>query len=262
MGELGILVGKGFDPERGGQKDIASALRSRGHFVREIDYDWPRNEYVYFNGKYFFERNNEFESFLKGNVFGNGGMVQTGDDFLIVSDAAFKYDSFKNKVDAKMLEKDKEYYEESKKLISESGEKKYGSRVHVAPTWEANGDIDMYTLLLPKSKILFYDKSFGNGANKDNGYNILAEKENLKFVELDGKKSEAWYPLNSLVLSRGENDLIVLDKNSKSLIKVLDREGIDFIPVDFPQRQYPAGKINCQTNVFKKEDLNSLKRIF
>ena len=69
------------------------------------------------------------------------------------------------------------------------------------------------------------------------------EKEGFKFVELPGKNSGVWYPLNSLVLPKGENDLVVLDKNSRSLIKILDKEGVDFIPVDFPQREYPAGKI-------------------
>ncbi len=260
MKELGILVGTGFDPERGGQKNITSALKSRGYFVKEVKHDWPRNEYVYFDEKYFFERNSEFESFLRGNAFGNGGMVQTGEDFLMISDVVLKYKTFEGEIDVEKLEKDGEYYEESKKLVAEKGEKEYGARVHIAPTWGANGDIDMYTLLLPKSKILIYDTDFGQESNKNKDYNKIAEKEGLKYMELAGEKSGVWYPLNSLVLTKGDNDLVVLDKNSDSLIKLLDKEGIPFIPVDFPQRTYPAGKINCQTNIFKKSDLVSLKR--
>jgi hypothetical protein len=116
MKNLGILVGIGFDFEFGGQEKIASELESRGHSVKLISSPWPRNYYVYFNGKYVFEEKGD-----STNVFGNGGMVQKGDNFLLVSDAAFFYKNFKSQVDVNRLKIDKDYYEDSKKLIIDTG---------------------------------------------------------------------------------------------------------------------------------------------
>jgi len=208
MVELGILVGSGFDLEYGGQKEIASALKSRGYFVKEVDEPWPRNEYVYFNGKYFFEKNGDLR-----NVFGNGGMIQKGEDFLLVSDAAIFYDNFSLEIRKEKIISNKEDYEKEKGIIVKKGEKEFGTRVHIVPSGQANGDIDMYTLLLPKNKILFFDNYFGRNSGKSY-YNEIAEKEGFKFFELDGKESGTWYPLNSLVLPKGNQDLVVLDKNA------------------------------------------------
>ena len=45
------------------------------------------------------------------------------------------------------------------------------------------------------------------------------------------------------------------------LIMILEKEGIERILVDMPQRNYPAGKINCQTNVFLLKDKNKLDKL-
>jgi len=247
--EIGIVVGFGFDPERGGQKEISSALRSRGHFVKEVGFNWPRNDYVFLNdGKYIFDGMDIF--YEERNAFGNGGMVQKAEKFMLVSDSVKEYLQFKN--GTKNVEE----------LIKEQGEKEYGKRVHVVPTNGANGDIDMYTLLLPESKILLFDNDFSGKANINNDYNKVAEQEEFKFIEINGKESGAWYPLNSLLLKKGFKDVVALDKNAKSLIKILEEEGIDFIPIDIPQREYPAGKINCQTNTFYKKDLKMIDSYF
>lgn len=262
MGDLGIIVGKGFDFRLGGQEKISSGLKSRGYFVKEVDEPWPRNNYVYFNGKYVLEEKEDLR-----NVFGNGGMVQKGDSFLLVSDAGFFYNNFKSKVDLKKLKEDRNYYENSKILIEEEGKKQFNTRIHVAPSGNffngnPNGDIDMFTLLLPKEKILLFDTYFGKEANKYKDYNIIAEKEGWKFIEYNGNQDNVWYPLNALVVPSLKVDNVFLDKNAKSLIKVLDKKGINSVPIEVPQRDYPAGKINCQTNVFDIKDLQKIRGFF
>ena len=257
MKELGILVGTGFDFSFGGRDKISSALKNRGYFVKEVDVPWPRNDYVFMDEKYFSDDS--------GNcVFGNGGMVQKGKDFALVSDAAFYYNEFSDKLNIQNLKSDRDYYCASKSFIVEEGTKKYNKKVHVAPTGSFfgtlnNGDIDLYTLVLPESKIIFYDNYFGKDSNKYNDYNKIAEEEGFKFICYDGSKENVWYPLNSLVLPRSQSDLVVLDKSAVSLMNILNKNNVDFISVDMPQREYVAGKINCQTNIFDKKDLTFLE---
>lgn len=262
MGDLGIIVGKGFDFKLGGQEQISSGLKSRGYFVKEVDEAWPRNDYVYFNGKYVLEENGN-----SGNVFGNGGMVQKGEDFLLVSDSAFFYNDFKSKVQFNRLNIDKEYYEKSKNLILDKGKKQFNARIHVAPSGNffngnPNGDIDLFTLLLPQEKILLFDTYFGKQANKYKDYNIIAEKEGWRLIEYNGNQDNVWYPLNALVVPSVKIDKIFLDKNAKSLIKLLEKKHVNIIPVDIPQRDHPAGKINCQTNVFDLKDVQKIRGFF
>lgn len=263
MGDLGIIVGKGFDFKLGGQEQISSGLKSRGYFVKEVDEAWPRNDYVYFNGKYVLEENGN-----SGNVFGNGGMVQKGEDFLLVSDAGFFYNDFKSKVQFNRLNIDKEYYEKSKNLILDKGKKQFNARIHIAPTGTFfngkinNGDIDLFTLLLPKEKLLIFDTYFGKNANFHKDYNKISEKEGLKLIEYEGSQDNVWYPLNALVIPSRDKEVVVLDKNAKSLIKLLEKKNVNIIPVDIPQRDHPAGKINCQTNVFDLKDVQKIRGFF
>jgi hypothetical protein len=263
MENLGILVGYGCDFEFGGKKEIASALRNKGYSAKEIDEPWPRDKYVFFKGKYV----SAGEEGVKGNVYGEGGNIRIGEGFMLISDNAFNFDKIKSKVDFERLGKDKEYYNSSKKIIIEEGKKYHNSRIYVAPTGNFNGKIaqghiDLFTLLLLKRKILILDKHFGKDANRDGDYNAIAEKEGLEFIEYDGSQDGVWYPLNSLVLPRGGGEIAVIDSKAISLQKLLHKKGIETIGVHMPQRNHPAGKINCQTNVFNVNDKNNIERFF
>lgn len=263
MEELGVLVGYGFDFECGGQNNICAALRNRGYFVKPISEPWPRDKYVLFNKKYI--PSEELDS--SGNVFGDGGNVQLGKDFVLVSDNAFYFNEIKKDVDFQRLIKDRDYYESSKKIISNKGKEQYNVRVHVAPTGyffgnsSAQGHIDLFTLLLPTSKVLIFDKYFGKDANVNYDYNKICEKEGIKFLEYDGSKEGIWFPLNSLVLPNSQKEKVVIDSNARLLNRLLDKEGVERVLVDMPQRNYPAGKINCQTNLFLLKDKNNLNRL-
>ncbi|HQF82794.1 MAG TPA: hypothetical protein PK255_02190 [Candidatus Pacearchaeota archaeon] len=263
MEKLGVLVGYGFDFELGGQNKICAALKNNGYFVKSIGEPWPRGKYVLFGKKYI--SSGELDD--SGNVFGEGGNVQLGKDFVLVSDNAFHFNEIKKDVDLKRLISDRGYYESSKKIISNKGKEQYNVPVHVAPTGyffgnsSAQGHIDLFTLLLPNSKILIFDKYFGKDANLNYDYNKICEKEGLKFLEYDGSKEEVWFPLNSLVLPNSQKEKVVIDSKAKSLNRILEKEGIERILVDMPQRNYPAGKINCQTNVFLLKDKNKLDKL-
>jgi len=263
MKNLGIAVGYGFDFKLGGQEKICSALKNRGYSVKKVNEAWPRDKYVFFKDKYVLAG----EEGAFGNVFGEGGNIQTGKGFVLVSDNAFYFNNIKSKVDFDKLKRDKSYYNSAKEIIIKEGKKSYNARIHVAPTGDfqgnvAQGHIDLFTLLLPNKKILIFDKHFGKSANLDRDYNAIAEKECLEFIEYDGSKDGVWYPLNSLILPNEESEVIVMDSKAKFLQKLLNKKGVETILVDMPQRNYPAGKINCQTNIFSLKDVGEIDKFF
>ncbi len=261
MDNLGVLVGYGFDIKQGGQDKIAESLKKKGYDVMNVNEAWPRNEFVYFNGKYVFMDGSDTNS----NPFGNGGMVQKGKDFVLVSDGVLY--SFDKIYDRKELEKNPFKYKKAVEHLSDLAAEEFASRAYVVPTGnfsgkESNSDIDLFTLLLPDKKIMLFDKNFGGIANNGKDYNAVAEKEGFDFIDYDGRGDNVWYPLNASVLKKGQEDLVVLDSNSKSLMRILDKKGVDFVPVDMPQKSHVAGKLNCQTNTFNLKDKEFMERFF
>jgi hypothetical protein len=269
MTNICVSVGTGI----GSQKEIINSLAKAGYNVESAVEQWPRDTWVYFNGKYI-ERG---DIGTDGNVFGDGGNVQIGKDFVMVSDNAVYYSNITRKlketfpgVDFENLYEKHNFvaknYELFSDLISSYGKQFFESRVHVAPTGYYQGKmgqthIDMFTLLLPKSKILIFDNFFGKNANLEKHYNKIAEKESLQFIEYDGDKEGIWFPLNSLVLPRNGKDVVVIDSSASFLKKILYKKGIETICVNMPQINYPAGKINCQTNIYNLQDRRIIRKI-
>lgn len=269
MENICVSVGTGI----GGQKEIMNSLAKAGYNVESGVEQWPRDTWVYFNGKYV-ERGSIG---VDGNFFGDGGNVHVGKDFVIVSDNAVYYQDITRKLKEtfpginfdNLIEKHNfvaKNYSLFSDLISDYGKQFFESRIHIAPTGYYQGKlgnthIDLFTLLLPKSKILIFDKYFGKDANLNHDYNKIAEKENLQFIEYSGDKDGVWFPLNSLVVPRNGKDTLVIDSASVSLNKLLNKKGIDAICVNMPQIKYPAGKINCQTNIYNIKDRRIIRRI-
>lgn len=257
----------------GGQKEIMDSLARAGYNVECSFEQWPRDTWVYFNGKYI-ERG---DTGIEGNIFGDGGNVHAGEDFVMVSDNAVYFKNIVNKLKERFeninfndLSERHDFvannYSKFSEVVSDCGKEFFKSRVYVAPTGYYQGKmgqthIDLFTLLLPKSKILLFDKYFGKDANKEKHYNKIAEKENLKFIEFDGSKDGVWYPLNSCVLPHSSGDAVALDSKSNSLKKILDKEGVKSISINMPQIEYPAGKINCQTNIYNIKDRALIRKI-
>lgn len=257
MKNIGVLVGYGNDYDisgknRGTQTKIAETLNSHGYKTIKVDEAWPRDSYVFFNGKYTFRDDPDGEK----NVFGEGGDIQKGDGYLLVADTAYRFKKIQEKI---ANSKDKE------KTLIEEGKKNHNSRIHIAPTSNnSQGHIDMFTLLLPKSGILLYDTFYGKGSNDSKIYNKIANDENLKFIEYDGSQDNVWYPLNAAVLPSisSDSETILVDSNAKSLIKLLHKNNLRTIPVNLPQFEFPAGKLNCQTNTFDLKDKKKILNLF
>jgi hypothetical protein len=257
INQIKVLVGTGI----GGQREIMESLRNEGFQVKSAkNRQWSRDHYVFHNGIYV----KRGEATPEGNPFGEGGNIRLREGFFLVSDRVYNVSNVIKAELGELRERERERertdYQKIKQTIAKEGERHFPStRIHVAPTGYFHGGkghehIDMYTLLLPKSKTLIIDTHFGKCAGGAQEYDEIAEAEQLKLIKYDGSQDRVWYPLNSLVLSRGNSDVVFVDTKAISLIKLLEHEGIKSVEVEMPQQTYPAGKINCQTNTCKQEE--------
>ena len=247
--QIEVIVGTGI----GGQKNIMEAVRNEGFQVRSAGNgrQWPRDHYVCHNGTYVRRGENMGPNW---NPFGEGGNIRLGEDFLLVSDRVYVSDKMRSQLGEQVD------YEKVKQVISQEGARQFpNTRIHVAPTGYFHGGkghehIDMYTLLLPKKKVLILDTHFGKGAGRATEYDEIAKEEQLRLIKYDGSQDGVWYPLNSLVLEKGSSDIVFADSKAVSLMRLLEQEGVKSVGIDMPQHEYSAGKINCQTNTYNSCD--------
>jgi hypothetical protein len=211
---------------------------------------WPRDCFVDYNGVYLDSRNET------KHPFGEGWNVLVGEDFALLSEESvcYEYDGPEEVQNA---------------LRSVLGSNKITA--YVAPNWSNyrnkdfnnidNSHLDLFILLCPKKKLLFWDTNYINTYYKDQTNmrkeiarisDILTNLLWLQCIEYNW--SNDWiFPLNWLVLpwqSSEDTDLVVIDSASKKLNKILQNNGVDVITVDMPQKSYDktCGKIRCQTN--------------
>ncbi|HLC96567.1 MAG TPA: hypothetical protein VJH97_04550 [Candidatus Nanoarchaeia archaeon] len=241
---MNIVVGTGI----GGQRQILTALRDAEYDVVSTGRAWPRDHYVYFNGRYI---KSGSPGSIDGNPFGEGGNIVPGHGFLLVSDMVHLH--------KQVSTPPQPTYSQIKEAILAEGRRQFpDTRIYVAPTGYFHGSkghshIDMFTLLLPVRRLLIVDTYFGKGAGTAREYDAIAEQEALRLIRFDGSADGVWYPLNGLVLS---GDITAVDRKAKSLIRLLADEGVPIIRVDMPQHEHPAGKINCQTNTFNPDKIS------
>jgi len=264
--EIGVVVGTGKGDHA--QEELIEAITDEGFSVLKTDHWWPRDSYVFFAGNYV--RLRDLESSEEWNCFGEGGYFQIGDDFLIISDRVYEDSGLRKQKGISRKQARKLPYGVVVEAIEQECQKHHpNGRIHVAPSGEYHGGvgighkhIDMFTLLLPKSKVLIVDTHFGGNAALAYQYDIMAESEGLKLIRYDGSKNKVQYPLNTLVLPKKGNDLVFIDQEAVSLADILSKEGIRNIGVKIPFRKYETGKIHCQTNVFHREDVDNVREWF
>jgi hypothetical protein len=245
--DLVVIVGVG----QGGQDEIIKALTKAEINSARALIEWPRDEYVYFNGHYFRHNRREVPDY-----FDVGGLIRAGRDFLIISE----------KIIESFLDKPALKWKRKAELIIERASKYYSnSRVYVAPEgWASEGHIDLFCLLCPGSKLLvldpFHRPDLGFEELKSADYTVfeqIAEKEGLKLIKYNSCQDRVFYGMNACVLPGSDNsDIVVLDKKSKGLIKILNDHGVKTIGVNMPKIPISKieGKINCQTNIYFQSD--------
>lgn len=261
MREIGVIVGSG----QGGQEELAKAISEEGFpvFTAEPPFWWPRDVYVMFGENYVYKVWDEAHSCC--NHFGEGGYFQIGSEFLLVSDQIYAErnqitgDAARNisygEACMEIAEACREYHKTARIHIAPSG------KVHEPIAGKGHKHIDMISLLLPVSRILMVDTYFGGQASASPQYEQICEKEGLKLIRHDGSQDGVWYPLNSLVLTAGGQDLVFVDKAARSLKNILSAEGVKYKDVEMPKGR-ASGKIRCQTNTFNLDDIGSMMDLF
>lgn len=240
---------------------LASKIKKCGFDVEYAYHPWPRDKYVYCDGRYVTK------------PAGEGGSVQIGNGFLLVSEKLF------------YAPKTYDYYAKHEiqninpAKVKTRAEKSYpGRRVHVLPAGynpgragSLNGGadvdhIDLTCLLVPSRDLLIVDQSFYRINHFDydpkKEFHEVAEKENLKleFYNPHSLSSYKYYPANCLILPGEKNEEIVFaNSNVKPFLRLLNKYDIKFIEVDFKYSPEIGGSIRCRTNVKdKRKSLDSL----
>jgi hypothetical protein len=244
---LAVIVGTGI----GGQREVKEALDEQGFEVKTTGVMWPQDHYVYFDGRYVRRR--------VADKFGEGGYFRIGNDFLLVSD--FIYETYQVG-ELRHIHRDIPYDKMKEIIAAECKKYHLTARVHVAPSGYyhkgkgRDSHLDTFTLLLPNRKILIVDTHFGNKASTTKEYDEIARIEKLELIRYDGSQDGVWNPLNASVLPGEDNqDVVFVDDKSKSLIRLLEENGVKAVGVEMPQHEYPAGKINCMVNVYNPEEI-------
>ncbi len=261
--DLGVIVGLGI----GGQDGIYRTLLDHGINATKLSHvchAWPRDHYVYFNGRYV---KSDFPACLSSRSFGEGGFILLGDDFLLVSDMVCVntdiYDSLPNIPT----------YDQIKEAIVAEGRKHFpGIRIHVVPSGcfhDRSGcvnipsdvrlysdqkyqHIDIFSLLVPERKLLLLDTFYWESAALTREYDAVAEQEGLRLIRYDSSQDDVRIPLNSLVIPGGK---VFVNSKARSLIRLLNGEDLEVIGVEMPpQIADPTGGIRCQTNLHDVRD--------
>lgn len=241
-----VLVGSGVltnDPC--GQEILAAAIEERGFKVERVFNEHPRDQYVEFNGRYF--RKEDYGKHAEGR------MIQSGLDYLLVSENAFVVSDLFSLEDATTETLNREAYREWTK---QKMEKLYGTRVHVIPSQPfrpqgTDGHLDYSVFLSPLSKLLVQD--VGSKRKTDVSNASVIEKLHL-ISHIDTFYPHYGVPVNAVALPDGDQDVVFYDLRARELGKILRENDIESIPLFFPTIvgivQPPL--IHCATNIYDK----------
>ncbi|GEM_PF-6470698 len=232
-----------------GQEVLAKAITDRGFNVEKIESEHPRDAYVHFKDKHLRKKEH--------GKHAEGGMILTGTDYLLVSENAFvASDSFPLE-DAIAGRLDREAYRTWTKQRMEA---LYQARVHVIESETflpqgSEGHLDYSLLLLPHAGILIIDDGIANKTVTEEAVQEAVRTEKLEVMHHgDPLYPDFGHPVNALVLSDGDKDVVFYDRNAKGLGRSLRYAGVESIPINFPSfsQIYGVPLIHCSTNTYHK----------
>ncbi len=232
------------------REGLARKISDAGFKVEEVPVAWPRDHYVFTNGRYVLEK--------KYGEAGVGGFINYCDDFLIVSERIFG----EHKSSSEIKERVRECYPKH--------------RIHIVPAglnpleYGRNDDCivehtDLTSLLIPSKKLLFVDESFYDSFH---AFERAADKEDLTLVRYSSPdiRSCDFFALNCLVLPKNGREIVFVNKNTPSFVKLLRKYDLEVIEVGMsiaPREKW--GSIRCCTNTKKPEtplnELLNFKRV-
>ncbi len=247
MDDISVVVGidSQYDDEESEEREkLADIIEENGYMVERTSVAWPRDHYVFIDGKYLIRK--EIGS------CGEGGYFHVDKNFVLVSE---RLKLNENKPDLKKTFSAVEKYYPDK-------------RIHIIPTGydhertipfvkdpNFEDHIDLTCLLIPSKKLLIVDQNFYDGIAFEFIKRIFTniadiEDLNLEFYKPSNRKlSFEYYPLNCLVLSYKDSEMVFVNKRARSLIKLLKKYDIDVVGVAMDKAPELGGSIRCCTNI-------------
>jgi len=237
--DLVVLVGKEYISDlKEDANAIANAIRSRGFLVERVENTFPRDDYIYCNGKY-------IRSSEHGDL-GVGGFAHAGNGYVLFPDnISLDGAGLPRRSEIRLSD----YRKRIRKTVSELFEVKVGilpvgifnSRAEYD---EEDTHVDTYTHFCPYAKLLIVNEyhEIGKLALKQRGF-----KKEIKKLGLElGIVSENGTNLNALSLPDNGRDIVFYRSEATELAQLLGRRGIEAIPID------TDCLIHCGTNVYYK----------
>ncbi len=247
---VGTQVHQSYVLEAHERERVALAIEEQGFVVERTFIAWPRDHYVFCDGRYVIQK--QFKDRARRGC-GEGGYFQLAQNFVLVSERVLGIGEYPQ-------------------CIAFTVGKQYpGKRVHVVPvgyqkrrTHDQRLDhIDLTCLLIPSRKLLLADKSVYQSSaaevrHVEQYFQSIAEQERLLFQWYEPENDVSkFFPLNCLVLPKGNDEIVIANKNTPCLTRLLQKHDLSVIEVDVQVApQMSLGSIRCFTNT--KDDTKSL----
>ena len=206
---------------------IKSKLEENGFEIIYSSSRWPRDIYVH-DGKNLIPN-------YDPHIFGEGGKVIQGKDFVLLSSSIKNNLQSKDKI--KYFEGKKIYFIEPMKINN----KFISSNMHIDLSI---GSIPYIDVLTVDSSHYEQQKSLFDRINKNHGTTVIP-------INIDKNKKKLFHN-NYLVV----NDFVLTDPNAEYLNSVLDQFNIDLQHIDVNMEGNPKndGSIRCLTNIVEDEE--------
>jgi len=254
MKEYSVVVGVyNADTSAGRQHlGLAEALAKEGFKVEIAPCQYPRDRYLFHQDRYCTKKDHLGIS--------EGGMFLAGEDYLLVS-KKLPYFGWK---ELKLSREEREAaFRQIETFFPNTRIYPVSSGVpgeSIGPI--SAGHIDPGVMLLPRSKILIVDRCVYVGIpHYQEEFEEMAEAEGLevKFYSNPDVEEDSYenFPLNCLVLPKGDSEIIFANSKTPSFVRLLRNLDLEVRTVPFHHSTTWGGSIHCATNT--KDDTRRIE---
>lgn len=227
--DISVLVGTSNG--NGEIKSLSSAIQKKGYRVISLDKEdvlWPKDEYVFYKGRYV--------SVFDAKEFGDGGCFVLAGGFIMVSEQIKIH--------------------EEKATLDEIAEYYPGVRAYIVPVGSSKfpRHIDLSVLAIPSRKLMIIDGSHYLLEERQKVFSDIAEAENFTleiYYPRTKMREFDLFPLNSLVLpKKDEEEIVFANGDDPEFIKLLKKYDVEVSFVGMGDIPKMCGSIGCKTNVY------------
>ena len=246
--EISVVVGLGGEEYKSQRKEreaLAKKIKSLGFEIETTEVGWPRDHYIFEDGKYVIKKDI--------GPCGEGGCFRFGKNIVLVSERLFGHYTCVNT--QKIYWDVNKFYPNKKIYILPTGYNSKNNSILRGPSWVDH--IDLTCLIIPSKNLFFVDKRFYDYTSAEKAFKEIAKQENLEleFYEPNKRANMDYYPLNCLLLpSKNGEEIILANKKDKYFLELLKKHKLNFEEISMSKTPTESmGSINCCTNTKYKE---------